>query len=451
MHFVPLISRTALPAYLRLKGLPVVRLVEEYEQSQWWSPERRRVQTNRKLQRLIRKAALDNPFYAARFRVGGLSPQDIRGPEDLPRLPMLEKRELADLQASVSPRGSRWVRRTAGTSGQPMTVLASNAAQAAALAARYRCYGWYGLRLGDREARFWGRPIERDSAASILRRTLLNRIPFDYRHVRTEAAADTFNTLLRNQVDYVYGYGSLILRLARQIERQGLGPLSGCRAVVLTAEATSEAERAWLGGVLDCRVADEYGCSEIDIISFTCPAGGRHVMSENVLLETVPVPGEPDLSELLVTDLNNELMPMIRYRLGDNARLTDAACPCGRTLPLLEGLQGRTQRQYLRTPAGELVHANPFPYFMEQQQGAGVPIRQFQIIQTALDEVLVRLVMDDIPVWERELRGGLETLVRTYYGEAMRCVLEWTDEIVPEPGHKFEYFINRLDRTLLEP
>lgn len=451
MNAGSLLSRTVLPAYFRAAGLDFSGLLDAYAESQHWPRERLREQAFRRLSRLLARVGGSNSFYAERFREAGVSPADVRDLDDIGKLPILEKHELGALLASVPRRGRRWERRTAGPSSRPSLILASARAQAAALAARYRCYGWYGLRLGDREAHFWGRPVRRATLASRLCRLALNRVSFDYRHVRPETAVDTLRRLAGARVDYAYGYASLIMRLARQAERRGLSPPPGLRAAVLTAELSTAAERDWLGGVLDCRVADEYGCSEMDIIAFTCPEGGRHVMAENVVLESVPGGAPEAAPELVVTDLNNELMPLIRYRLGDAGRLADGTCPCGRTLPLLESVRGRSQRQFLRTPEGELVHAISFAYFMEEKQLAGYPIRQFQVVQSVRDAVEVNLVMDDTPARREEIRRELAALVRRYFGDRMDCRVSWVGEIAPEPGRKYEYFISRLDEASTAP
>lgn len=437
-----LITRAMLPAYFTLRGLPFRRTLDALERSQHWPPERLRDLVRERLSRLLVSAAATS-FHAARFRAAGFAPGDLRAPEDLAGLPPLEKTDLGALLASVDASGPRWERRTAGTSGRPATVLASRDAQAAALAARYRGYRWYGLEAGDREARFWGRPVVSPTLGSRLRNLVLNRVVLDHRHVEADAIADTHTRLCRARVRYIYGYASLVLRFARRCERLGLAPPPSLTAVVLTAEGSRPAERAWLGEVLDCAVTDEYGCSEVDVIAFTCPEGGRHLMAENILVESVPIPGRPDAHELLLTDLHNTLMPLIRYRIGDVGRLSDAICPCGRTLPLLADLEGRGQAQSILTPAGERVHASGFAYFMEREQDAGVPIRQFRIEQADPGSLIATLVMDgDVPARDA-LGARLEAFVAERCG-GLRLDLRWADEIRPEPGRKFEYFVSRL-------
>jgi len=439
------LSAFLLDAYFFVRRLPVRRLLNAYTESQWWPAERHHDQAGVRLRRVI-AAAARNPFYEQRFRDHGVGPQDLRNVTDLSRFPVLEKADLHALRASL-PSGIRGeVRKTAGTSGFPVEVVASSSAQAASLAARYRCYAWYGLAPGEREARFWGRPIERLTPVSQLRRWILNRELFDYRHVSAQTAAESHARLVQRRVSYAYGYASLLMRLCRQVERQGLAAPQFLRAVVSTAETASAADREWMAGVLGCPVVDEYGCSETDIISFSCPAGGRHLMAENVYVEEAPQRDAEGLSELIVTDLHNETMPLIRYRLGDAVSLKQGTCECGRGLPLLSEVRGRTQDRYVRTPTGDVVHSNHFSSFIQQKQAAGYPIRQFQVVQTALDEVEVRLVMDQVKDRGAEVAARLVELTERYYGPGVHCRVHWVEEIVPEPGQKYDYFVSRLDR-----
>ncbi|MBK9304719.1 MAG: phenylacetate--CoA ligase family protein [bacterium] len=435
--------KVVLPAYFTASRVPFYRELDLLRQSQWWPRERLWDLAQSRLASIITAAAA-LPFYRTRFSACGLDPASWRSAADLAGIPLLIKSDLPDLLAGVGGHG--YLRKTAGTSGRPIAVLASPRAQAASLAARYRCYDWYGVLPGDREARFWGRPLQPTSISSSLRRLALNRTVFDSRHVQPEAAAETRRRIVAGAFDYAYGYSSLIMRLARAMEVGGLPSIPGLKLIVTTAEASTQSERDWLAGTLGGHVADEYGCSEIDIIAFTCPAGNRHIMAENVLVEALPVVGHSGLSQIVVTDLNNDLMPMIRYCIEDLVRLSDAACPCGRTLPVLESVQGRSRRQFIKTPDGRSVHVVSFPYFMEERQSAGIPIRQFRVVQLDLATLDVEVVVDlEDESGFAELCRQIDGLVREQFGPEMKCRVRRVDEIVAPPGVKYEYFSSMID------
>jgi phenylacetate-CoA ligase len=103
-----------------------------------------------------------------------------------------------------------------------------------------------------------------------------------------------------------------------------------------------------------------------------------------VLVEIIPDdPGRPKRGEVIVTDLNNRLMPLLRYRLGDLAVLREGKCPCGRGLPLLEGFAGRSQDQYLIVAGGRRVHAACFDYLYDHLMESGIVIKQVQVEQSS--------------------------------------------------------------------
>jgi len=433
------ISRTGLELYFLARRLPFREHRVLLEASEHWSADRIEELRRNRL-RTVLDAASALPFYRDLHAGAGIPVREVSGTADLARLPILEKGALRDLRAACSTTGA-FERTTAGTSGLPTVVLADPGAQAAALAARSRCYAWFGIESGDREARFWGRPIQRPTLQSAVKLQLLNRECFDYRDVDGDAILGACQRLDRSGAAYLYGYASLILRLCRGLERTGRQLRFRPKAAILTAEATTASERHWIGEVLGCPVVDEYGCSEVDIIAFSCPHGRRHVMAENVVVETIPVAGGMGLQEIVVTDLNNVAMPLIRYRLGDLVSLAEEPCPCGRMMPILATVDGRSTRQYVRTPDGRSVHANPFPYFMEEQQAQGAPLRRFQIRQTALDRLEVFLVLDEADAWAEPLERKLKALVTKYYGREMVLILHLVEDIRPVPGAKFEYFI----------
>ncbi len=126
----------------------------------------------------------------------------------------------------------------------------------------------------------------------------------------------------------------------------------------------------------------EYGCSEVDIISFSCPSGGQHVIAENLIVEVVRFGDEPEgFGQVVVTDLNNILMPIIRYRLGDLVPLERPVCACGRGWPCLGQVVGRSQGQYILVPGKGRVHSQFVVYLIEGLMAQGAVQGRFRIIQ----------------------------------------------------------------------
>lgn len=334
------------------------------------------------------------------LRKAGVPAGHVPGPELLAALPIADKDTLRRLQpppqSPLQRLGSpRFTRVTGGSTGAPAVVIVDAPASAMSLAAREVCQGWYGIRRGDKQLRLWGRPLDRARRAALAKDQLLNRIRVDSLALDGEAFEQLAARLDAFGPRFVYGYASMILLLCDALAR-GAAPrhfTRGLLAVVSTSEVLSEDQRRLVADSLGCPVADEYGCSEVDIISFQCPDGGRHVIAPNIILEAVRFGDEPPgYGQAVVTDLNNRAMPVVRYRLGDLLPLEAPSCGCGRGWPCHGPVLGRSQGQYLVLPDGRRVHSQFLVYAIEELVLQGFAIRRFQIVQAADSSLTVTVV-----------------------------------------------------------
>ncbi len=438
-----------LPAAYALRGEWPFGVRADLERSQWFTPGQLRELQWRKLQRIL-AAARGTGFHRRRMERAGLDRIDDF--DDFGRLPPMEKNDVRDLAAELAPGAGRrrdvHARKTAGTSGVPLRVLADGTAGAHVHAARMRALAWYGIRPGDRELRCWGRPSPSGGSAAALYAALLNRRMIHPADLVPPAVDALLRSLGRSRADYAYGYSTMLSDLADAAVDRGLRPDRwGLKAVVCTAESILAPEQRRLAGLFGCPVLAEYGCSEVDIISFECPAGGHHLMSENVLVEVEPEPGgDGRTGEILVTDLNNAFMPLLRYRLGDVVTLADGACSCGRGLPLLKEVHGRNRERYLVTPAGRKIHSAIFPYAVVGLMESGVDIRRYFVVQEAADRVRVLIVLapgagDDLKL--RIERSIVEGTAGDLKGE-IACTVEFPESVPANLERKFTCFVPYL-------
>jgi phenylacetate-CoA ligase len=191
--------------------------------------------------------------------------------------------------------------------------------------------------------------------------------------------------------------------------------------------------RSQTRGILGVEIADNYGTTEA-FVGWQCLVGSYHVNSEHALVEIVDEHGRPVSSgkagRVVITTLENRLMPLIRYDLGDYAILIDELCACGRTLPRIGNILGRTINLF-RLPNGQLFS----PWRLVGLIKAGADVRQVQIIQQALDRYLVRFVgastleLDG----ERSIRDGFRKIV----GGDISVSFERVTDIPRTAGGKF--------------
>ncbi|MDP2896299.1 MAG: hypothetical protein Q8Q12_07040 [bacterium] len=388
-----------LPLFFRLRNLKVLEHLAFLQESQFWPRERLEELQLARLRKLVKHASETVPYYREVFARSGITAQDIRTLDDVKRLPILSKEDIVDrpLSAFLSSSGGRpfAVRKTSGTTGHPVTVLVDRDAYAWSIAARYRCEQWHGIRIGDRQARLWGRALDQKGRRleslrdlTLGRRTINASNMMDASSLRRQVQG-----LLACSPDYVYAYPSLVLALSEHLKEDSL-PRNALhvKAVICTAEKLHGFQKRFLAEVFDCPIVDEYGCSEIDILAFDCERGQKHIVAENVLLEVVKG-NDLGAGEVVVTDLNNRLMPLIRYKLGDIGVIAPNPCECGRGLPVLSSICGRTSDQVIMTPDGKRVHSVIFDYFLERLAGMGIGIRQFKAVQERLDRITLYLVV----------------------------------------------------------
>jgi phenylacetate-CoA ligase len=367
------------------------------ERSQYWPRERLVELQSEKLQRLVAHAGRAVPFYRDRLGSGATS---LRGLDDLARLPFLTKANLqaaSRTSASEVGHGRLIEKTTGGSTGQPVTLWKTGEAWLWELAATWRGYAWAGIDIGDPQARFWGVPFSPSGRRSarltdwICHRKRLSAFAFDDASLRRYVTE-----LKRFRPKYFYGYVSMLEAFADFVESEfpTWDPELAC--IVTTSEVLTPAIRSRLGSVFKTRVFNEYGSGELGTVAHECPDGGFHLSEENLIVELLDgdrhcAPGE--VGELVITEINNLAMPLIRYRTGDFATLASGECACGRTLRRLESVHGRAYDMIVNS-AGRRFHGEFMMYVFEEIKRGGVGIKQFQVVQEAIDRFRVRVVKE---------------------------------------------------------
>lgn len=379
-----------------LRGEPVFRLLRRYEESQWWPAERLAALQAEALRAILRHAAANTAHYGDLVRAAGLDPARLEA-KDLARLPLLTKLDLVErsarLQAPMRPGTTSW-KTTGGSTGVAVRLRKDRLATAAEQAASWRSYAWYGIRPGDRQARFWGTPQTpkarlRFGAIDVI----LNRDRFSAFAFRREDLGRYYARVAATRPAWVYGYVSMLVELARYCLEEGLAlARAGVRAVVTTSEVLSPGDRRLLAEAFGAPVYDEYGCGEVGAVLYECARGAKHLMAENLFVELLPdpTPEEPCAARLVVTDLHNRATPLLRYDLGDRV-VPAPPCACGRGLPAFARVFGRAY-DVVETSDGTRYHGEFFLYVLEEARDRGLAVRQAQFVQTAPDALELRVV-----------------------------------------------------------
>ena len=348
-----LVRNLFFPLSLARNGeLAQLRYLREFEKSQWLSADELRDLQWRRLRALLAHADANCPFYAERFATAGVHPESLRGPEDLPALPILEKSDIQshghDMVARNWPGDDRIPNQTGGSTGTPIRFVLSRDRKCSRAAATWRHNRWAGWDIGDSSAVLWGAPTDRpaENLRTRMRRWMLAEPTWlDTGHL-TEATMRGFADILHKQRPAaILAYARSAVLFARFLRDRGL-EIPSPRSLVTSAETLDDADRALLEEVFGTRVFNRYGCREVSVVASECPAhDGFHVMAEGLIVEVVTPAGAMarpgEIGSVVVTDLLNHAMPLIRYRIGDLAAPMGGLCACGRSLPRLQGIAGR--------------------------------------------------------------------------------------------------------------
>jgi phenylacetate-CoA ligase len=349
-----------------------------------------------KLISLLRSAGRSVPFYMRSLQ--GKIKDGVGSLGELEKAPFVTK---AQIKAAPSDFLSQdrfsfvTKKTTGGSTGQPLTIYKSRQAMAWELAAMWRGYSWAGVHIGDKQARFWGVPL---TARDRLRARLIDFIANRKRCSAFSFGREDMERYTRElsgfKPSYFYGYVSMLEEYAKFFETKGEKPPFNLKCVISTSEVLTEYHRKLFERVFSAKVFNEYGCGEVGSIAHECERGSMHVMAENMIVEILDgdKPCEPGkVGEIVVTELNNHLMPLIRYRTGDYAAFSTKACECGRTLPVITDLFGRAY-DTMRNREGKLFHGEFMMYIFEEAQRRDLGVNAFQVIQKDLQTFKVRVV-----------------------------------------------------------
>ena len=434
------------PLHERLKGHRSVKVFRSLEASQWWSPEQLHDLQLQRLRTLLEHAADEVPYYRELLLRLHLSPTDFRELSDLQKLPFLTKPLIRANQDALKSSRARGLARfnTGGSSGEPLIFFIGKERVSHDVAAKWRATRWWGVDIGDPEIVIWGSPIElgTQDRLRVLRDTLLRTrllAAFEMSQSKLDSFIDTISS---TRPRMLFGYPSALAHIAeRALERgQGMDNLD-IRVAFVTSERLYDHQRELIERVFGCPVANGYGGRDAGFIAHACPEGNMHITAEDIIVEIVDPQGQVlppgQAGEIVVTHLATRDYPFIRYRTGDIGVLSDAACSCGRGLPILESIKGRST-DFVVARDGTVMHGLALIYIVRDIPG----VARFKIIQETLDHT--RFLLVTTGEFDTDWISRIEQAARKRLGAGVKVTVEQVSEIPAEASGKFRYVVSRV-------
>ncbi len=444
--FAPVVRNVIAPLWAMKERSPYLSHLRLLEHSQFLTEEELRARQWPRLKRILAHAYSNCPFYARFYDSHGLTPSDIRSWDDFRSIPLLSKKEIrayrTDMIAHDIRRDELIPVKTSGSTGVSLFFYMDEVCRQWRRACTIRHDRWAGWDIGDRIGYMWTPGANSRRLRMRLRNALLNR-GCNLAPVRiTDEDMESFaRRLLRRPVAALCGITHAIYLFALFVHSRGLRGIRP-RGVICTAMVLLKNERETIESVFDTKVFNRYGCEEVSLVASECEAhSGLHINMDALVVEVLrdgqPVaPGEA--GEVVVTDLTNYAFPFIRYRLGDVAVPSAQKCPCGRGLPMLSHVEGRTA-DYILTPDGALVSGISLTDHLALLI---LHVEQFQIVQERTDFVRFRIVR--APGFNEDSLRRLDGLVHQRLGPRMKYECEFVDKIAQEASGKYRFVISKV-------
>jgi len=447
--YTSLCSSLLFPLHEHFKRHRSVAVRQRLEAQERWPMARLEAWRVERLKSFLTQVGKTVPYYRHLFSEIGFEPTRVSCLADLQRLPLSDKATIRAAGDTLKAEGMQNLTRynTGGSSGEPLIFYIGKDRKSHDVGAKWRVTRWWGVDIGDPEIVVWGSPIElgtqdylRILRDRVLRTELLPAFEM------SEVNLDRFvEKICRRRPAMLFGYPSSLSLIAAHARARGISmDKLGIRVVFVTSERLYDEQRRIISEVFGCPVANGYGARDAGFIAHECPNGGMHLQAEDIIVEIVDSEGcvlpagQP--GEIAVTHTATQDFPFVRYRTGDIAILSEESCSCGRTLPLLQEIQGRST-DFVVAADGTVMHGLALIYTVRDLPG----VERFKIIQHNLFHTEVLLVTRFPFSIDSEAR-----IVRDYkarLGENVRIDITHVPAIAPERSGKYRYVISKVIGT----
>lgn len=444
--YTKLVSGVLFPLHERLKHHSTVSVHRNMERSQWLPADELEMLQLSRLRTFLEDIGEHVPYYRQLFDSLGFRPEKVDALQALQQLPLMGKPEIRAHSEQMKADDAVGLARfnTGGSSGEPLIFFIGSQRVSHDVAAKWRATRWWGVDIGDPEIVVWGSPIELGAQDRVRQwRDKLFRTQLLPAFEMSEHKLDEFvNTICQVKPAMLFGYPSALAHIAEHGQKRGID-LSGLgiRVAFVTSERLYDHQREKIEQVFGCPVANGYGGRDAGFIAHQCPSGSMHITAEDIIVEIIDADGRvlpPGQSgEIVVTHLATRDYPFVRYRTGDVGTLSTGGCACGRSLPVLQDIQGRST-DFLVGQDGTVMHGLALIYILRDLPG----IASFKITQESLQLTRVDIVRGEGFVTTNE--QAIEDVFKQRLGQGVTVEFNYCDEIKPEKSGKFRYVISKV-------
>jgi phenylacetate-CoA ligase len=419
----------------------------QLEKSQWLSRDKIIQAQNERLQQFIGKIIEDVPYYKALFNKLELSASDIKKVADLPKLPFLDKKTIRENYSTLksSRAGAVSSFTTGGSSGTPLTFLLGDERVSHDVAEKWRATRWWDVDIGDKEIVAWGSPIElgAQDKVRILRDKLFRSTLIPAFDLNESKLLGFILKIQKIKPQMLFGYPSVFSLIAKIALAQNIDLTQlGIKVVFVTSERLYPYQREMIEKAFGAPVANGYGSRDAGFIAHECPSGSMHISAEDMIVEIIDSDGkvveDGEKGEIVITHMATSDFPFIRYRTGDIATLDRESCACGRGLPVLKDIEGRTT-DFVVAADGTMMHGLALIYILRELEG----IEEFKVIQES--KQLTRIELVPTSILSDKLAARIIEDFKARLGQEVNIQLDVVEKITAEKSGKFRYVVSKVE------
>lgn len=448
-----LMKHVIYPVYQFYRHQNVLKHLQKLERTQWLSTDEIKKIQWIKLKSLLEYAYINVPYHHHVFKKLNITPKEIVFPEDFRKLPILDKEDIknniTDITSSIYEKKDLIESSTGGSTGVNLRFFRDKKNVDRETATTIRNDSWAYLEMGDKYAVLWGSPIDtslQKNLKSKIHSKIFRWLFLSSYDLSEETMYKYARKLIKYKPEVISAYPSPLYLFAKFLKENKIEDIN-LKSIISSAEVLYDYQRELSESVFQCKVFNRYGCREFSTIAQECSEhSGMHINAEHVYVECLKEDGEPaalgESGELIITDLDNYGMPFIRYRIGDVGVLSDRKCKCGRGLPMMETIEGRTFDIIVGANGRQL--GGTFWTLLLRTAVDG--IKQFQVVQESKNEIDIKIVVDE--VFKPEYIDMLTSKIHEYCGKDMNVNFKIVDKILPTKSGKFRFVISKVSTYL---
>lgn len=396
------------------------------------------------LKKQLLHSYMNIPYYKKTFDEAGVHPEKFKSITDLNLFPVITKNIVrSNFSKLINPKAflkNKFRSHTSGSTGQPMWTYYDMTSwirkkYLVKARARMECGTKFNERIAIFETASAGQTEKRNK--SFLYGTFLS-------HVKVfsvfEPLDRTIKKLYRFSPQVLYGSPSYFFQLAQFMVKNQVG-IPSLKSLFTSSEYLQENVRNYIEKIFNANLYDVYGSTEFKEIAWECEMHeGYHINEDEVVVEVLN-DGKPAYTgkpgNIVITDLRNTVMPLIRYQMHDKGMLLEKKCTCGRTFSLMKPYAGRSS-EYIILPDNKILSPYLFTTKIERING----LLQYQLIQTEKKKIIARIITNTGSF--NQIAALMHKILSGITNHLMEIKIEKCSDIETEENGKFKVVKNLI-------